>query len=199
MKQLLFLLVASFYFIAVPAQKFTSIFNGKDLTGWTIHGTEKWYVEDNLLVCESGPDKKYGYLSTNKNYKNFELKLQFKQEANGNSGVFIRSGIEGTKISGWQVEVAPPNQHTGGIYESYGSGWLIQPKPEDEKWLKMGKWNTMRILVNGNEITSWLNGHKMVYLKDEKIGAGQGFIALQIHDGGGIKVKWKNIRIKELE
>ncbi|MBS1752560.1 MAG: DUF1080 domain-containing protein [Ferruginibacter sp.] len=199
MKQLLFLLVASFYFIAVPAQKFTSIFNGKDLTGWTIHGTEKWYVEDNLLVCESGPDKKYGYLSTNKNYKNFELKLQFKQEANGNSGVFIRSGIEGTKISGWQVEVAPPNQHTGGIYESYGRGWLIQPKPEDEKWLKMGKWNTMRILVNGNEITSWLNGHKMVYLKDEKIGAGQGFIALQIHDGGGIKVKWKNIRIKELE
>lgn len=199
MKQLLFLLVASFYFIAVPAQKFTSIFNGKDLTGWTIHGTEKWYVEDNLLVCESGPDKKYGYLSTNKNYKNFELKLQFKQEANGNSGVFIRSGIEGIKISGWQVEVAPPNQHTGGIYESYGRGWLIQPKPEDEKWLKMGKWNTMRILVNGNEITSWLNGHKMVYLKDEKIGAGQGFIALQIHDGGGIKVKWKNIRIKELE
>lgn len=199
MKQLLFLLVASFYFIAVPAQKFTSIFNGKDLTGWTIHGTEKWYVEDNLLVCESGPDKKYGYLSTNKNYKNFELELQFKQEANGNSGVFIRSGIEGTKISGWQVEVAPPNQHTGGIYESYGRGWLIQPKPEDEKWLKMGKWNTMRILVNGNEITSWLNGHKMVYLKDEKIGAGQGFIALQIHDGGGIKVKWKNIRIKELE
>lgn len=199
MKQLLFLLVASFYFIAVPAQKFNSIFNGKDLTGWTIHGTEKWYVEDNLLVCESGPDKKYGYLSTNKNYKNFELKLQFKQEANGNSGVFIRSGIEGTKISGWQVEVAPPNQHTGGIYESYGRGWLIQPKPEDEKWLKMGKWNTMRILVNGNEITSWLNGHKMVYLKDEKIGAGQGFIALQIHDGGGIKVKWKNIRIKELE
>lgn len=199
MKQLLFLLVASFYFIAVPAQKFTSIFNGKDLTGWTIHGTEKWYVEDNLLVCESGPDKKYGYLSTNKNYKNFELELQFKQEANGNSGVFIRSGIEGIKISGWQVEVAPPNQHTGGIYESYGRGWLIQPKPEDEKWLKMGKWNTMRILVNGNEITSWLNGHKMVYLKDEKIGAGQGFIALQIHDGGGIKVKWKNIRIKELE
>lgn len=199
MKQLLFLLVASFYFIDVPAQKFTSLFNGKDLTCWTIHGTEKWYVEDNLLVCESGPDKKYGYLSTNKNYKNFELELQFKQEANGNSGVFIRSGIDGTKISGWQVEVAPPNQHTGGIYESYGRGWLIQPKPEDEKWLKMGKWNTMKILVNGDEVTSWLNGHKMVYLKDEKIGAGQGFIALQIHDGGGIKVKWKNIRIKELE
>lgn len=199
MKHYLLLLAVTFFYCSVPAQKFTSIFNGKDLTGWTIHGTEKWFVEDNLLVCESGPDKKYGYLSTNKNYKNFELKLRFKQEADGNSGVFIRSGIDGTKISGWQVEVAPQNLHTGGIYESYGRGWLIQPMPEDEKWLKMGKWNTMKILVNGDEVTSWLNGHKMVYLKDEKIGAGKGFIALQIHDGGGIKVKWKNIRIKELK
>jgi hypothetical protein len=38
----------------------------------------------------------------------------------------------------------------------------------------------------------------MIHLKDEKIGKGEGFIALQIHDGGGIKVKWKNIKIKEL-
>ncbi|MBP6025004.1 3-keto-disaccharide hydrolase [Ferruginibacter sp.] len=181
------------------AQGFKSIFNGKDLTGWTNNGTEKWYVKNKELVCESGPDKQYGYLSTNKSYKNFELTLQFKQEANGNSGVFIRSSIVGTKISGWQVEVAPANQHTGGIYESYGRGWLIQPKPEDEQWLKMGEWNKMKIVVNGDEITSWLNGHQMVYLKDEKIGKGQGFVALQIHDGGGIKVRWKKIKIKELE
>lgn len=184
---------------AVSAQSFQKIFNGKDLTGWKNNGTEKWYVDNKELVCESGPDKQYGYLSTDKPYKNFELILSFKQEANGNSGVFIRSSIEGTKISGWQVEVAPENLHTGGIYESYGRGWLIQPKAEDEKWLKMGKWNKMRILVNGDEITSYLNGHKMVYLKDEKIGKGQGFIALQIHDGGGIKVRWKDIKIKVLK
>ena len=113
--------------------------------------------------------------------------------------MFIRSTIEGTKISGWQVEVAPANKHTGGIYESYGRGWLIQPKAEDEQWLKMGQWNKMKIVVNGDAITSWLNGHKMVYLKDEKIGKGQGFIALQIHDGGGIKVRWRKIKIKELD
>lgn len=85
-----------------------SLFNGKDLSGWNIHGTEKWYVENGELVCESGPDKQYGYLSTNQSYKNFILTLDFKLEANGNSGVFIRSSIEGTKINGWQVEVAPP-------------------------------------------------------------------------------------------
>lgn len=195
------LLVFSLIFLSaasLSAQSFHTIFNGKDLSGWKNNGTEKWYVDNKQLVCESGPDKQYGYLSTDKPYKNFELVLSFKQEANGNSGVFIRSSIEGTKISGWQVEVAPENLHTGGIYESYGRGWLIKPKAEDEKWLKMGKWNTMRILVNGDEITSWLNGHQMVYLKDEKIGKGEGFIALQIHDGGGIKVRWKNIKIKEL-
>jgi hypothetical protein len=180
-------------------QDSVSLFNGKDLSGWTIHGTEKWYVENGELVCESGPDMQYGYLSTDKLYYNFELSVQFKLEANGNSGVFIRSGIEGTKISGWQVEVAPPGLHTGGIYESYGRGWLIQPKPEDEKMLKAGEWNIMRILVKNDEVTSWLNGKEMVHLKDEKIGMGKGFIALQIHDGGGIKVKWKNMVIKELK
>lgn len=198
MKKLLPLLAFLSITSMLTAQRTTKIFNGKDLSGWTIHGTEKWYAEDGELICESGPDKQYGYLSTNKNYKNFILELKFKQEANGNSGVFIRSGIEGTKISGWQVEVAPANQHTGGIYESYGREWLIQPKPEDEKFLKQGEWNTMKIKVIGDEVTTWLNGHQMVYIKDEKIGKGEGFIALQIHSGGGIKVRWKDMKIKEL-
>ena len=195
----IFLLTSVLLCFNVYSQKSVSLFNGKDLTGWTIHGTEKWYVEDGEMICESGPDKQYGYLSTNKSYKNFELTLEFKQEANGNSGVFIRSSIEGVKISGWQVEVAPAGQHTGGIYESYGRGWLIQPKPEEEQYLKTGEWNDMKIRVVNDEVTSWLNGHQMVQLKDEKIGQGNGFIALQIHDGGGIKVRWKDIKVKELQ
>ncbi|HMH32378.1 MAG TPA: DUF1080 domain-containing protein [Puia sp.] len=198
MKQLFVVCFIVVLAIGVRAQKSEAIFNGKDLKGWTIHGTEKWYVDNGEMICESGPDKQYGYLSTDKNYKNFELTLEFKQEANGNSGVFYRSSIDGVKISGWQVEVAPSNLHTGGIYESYGRGWLIQPKKEDEQWLKMGEWNTMKILAVGDETTTWLNGHQIVYLKDEKIGKGEGFIALQIHDGGGIKVRWRNINIKTL-
>ena len=196
MKYLALALLCNMAFqVVVNAQSIT-LFNGKDLNNWTIHGTEKWYVEKGEMVCESGPDKQYGYLSTNTDYKDFELELEFKQEANGNSGVFFRSSIEGTKINGWQVEVAPAGLHTGGVYESYGRGWLIQPKPEDEKWLKTGGWNKMKILVKGDEVTTWLNGHQMIYLKDEKIGRGSGFIALQIHDGGGIKVRWKHFRLK---
>lgn len=181
------------------AQSTEALFNGKDLDGWANHGEEKWYVEDGLLICESGPKAEYGYLSTEKFYKNFELTLEFKQENDGNSGVFIRSTFEGTKVSGWQVEVAPPNKHTGGIYESYGRGWLIKPAPEKEKALKMGEWNTLKIVANGNKVTSWLNGVEMVHIEDEKIGKGEGAIALQIHDGGGIKVKWRNIQIKSLD
>ncbi len=181
----------------------TSLFNGKDLTGWKTYGTEKWYVEDGLLVCESGPDKAYGYLATEKHYKDFELNLEFKQEANGNSGVFIRSTIEGTKITGWQVEVAQKRTSekgdaTGGIYESYGRGWLIKPDMEKDKNLKVGEWNKMKIRVVGDEVTTWLNGVQMVTLSDDKIGKGEGSIALQIHDGGGIKVKWRNLKIEEL-
>lgn len=192
----LFKLIALFLPLSLFAQ--TSIFNGKNLDGWQIHGTEKWYVEDGLLICESGPDAEYGYLSTVKYYDDFELTLEFKQEADGNSGVFFRSTFEGTKVSGWQVEVAPSTLHTGGIYESYGRGWLIQPEAEKDKYLKMGAWNSMKIRVVGGQVDTYLNGHQMVRITDEKIGAGKGSIALQIHSGGGIKVKWRNIAVKEL-
>ena len=181
------------------AQESITLFNGENLDGWINHGEEKGFVEDGELICESGPKGEYGYLSTDKFYKDFELTLEFKQEADGNSGVFIRSTFEGTKVTGWQVEVAPPGKDTGGIYESYGRGWLIKPDPEKDKALKMGEWNTMKIRVEGPEVTSWLNGVEMVHLEDEKIGEGEGAIALQIHDGGGIRVKWRNIELIPLD
>ncbi|MDX2245184.1 MAG: DUF1080 domain-containing protein [Bacteroidia bacterium] len=181
-----------------PTGKWVSLFNGENLGGWKIHGTEKWYVENGLLICESGPDKGYGYLATAKTYKDHEIELEFKQEANGNSGVFFRSSIEGTKISGWQVEVAPPNHDTGGIYESYGRGWLVQIPDAKENILKMGEWNKMRIRVQGDHVITWLNGEEMANIYDEKIGQAIGAIAIQIHDGGGIKVNWRNLRVREL-
>jgi hypothetical protein len=188
------LLLCSFAF----APKKVSLFNGKDLTGWKIYGTEKWYVDKGQLVCESGPDKQYGYLATEKFYKNFDLTVEFFQETNGNSGIFFRSTIEGTKIAGWQCEVAPPGHDSGGIYESYGRGWLKQIEDDKENILKFGKWNKMRLRVEGARVQTWLNGQPMVDLTDEKIGKANGSIALQIHSGGGIKVRWRNLMIEEL-
>lgn len=174
------------------------LFNGTDLTGWKIYGTEKWYVENGELVCESGPDKAYGYLATEEHFENFELSLEFKQEADGNSGVFFRSMLEGIKISGWQVEVAPPGHNTGGIYESYGRGWLIKPDSAKDSVLKEGEWNTLKIRAIGSHIQTWLNGVQMISLYDEKLAGVSGSIALQIHSGGGIKVRWRNIKIIKL-
>ena len=196
MKNLLLNITLILTTISLTAQE--SLFNGKNLDGWNIHGTELWYVENGLLICESGPDKGYGYLSTEKFYDDFDLTVEFKQEANGNSGVFIRSTFEGTKVNGWQVEVAPPGNDTGGVYESYGREWLIKPDKEKDKVLIMGKWNKMRIRVVGNLIQSWLNGTSMISLEDDMIGKGKGSIALQIHDGGGIKIRWRNLIVNEL-
>ncbi len=177
------------------AQK-TTLFDGSSLAGWKNHGEEKWYVENGEIVCESGPKAEYGYLATEESFDDMVLTLEFKQEANGNSGVFFRSSLEGTKIAGWQAEVAPPGNNSGGIYESYGRGWLVKPDPSKDKALKMGEWNKMKIRVVGDRVTTWLNGVKMVDFKDEKIGAAKGSIALQIHDGGGIKVRWRNLYVK---
>ena len=140
------------------------------------------------------------WIATREYYDDFDLTVEFKQEADGNSGVFIRSFVEekDVKVNGWQVEVAPKGFDTGGIYESYGRGWLIQIPDEKENILKQGEWNTMRIRVQGDNVQTWLNGEEMVNIRDEKIGAGQGRIALQIHDGGGIKVLWRNLHLQTL-
>ena len=175
-----------------------SLFNGEDLDGWQVHGTERWYVEDGELVCESGPDAQYGYLTTDRTFRDFDLSVDFRQEANGNSGVFFRSSVEGTTVSGWQAEVAPPGLFSGGIYESYGRGWLVQPEPELDAALNTANWNTMRVRAVGDRVTTWLNGTRMVDFEDEKIGTGEGSIALQIHDGGGIKVRWRNLEVVDL-
>ena len=201
------LFFSSFLFTCSPSRKmvqpdaegYISLFNHKDLSGWSVAGREKWYVEDGDLICESGPYKEYSYLMSDSSFRDFDLQLEFKQESTGNSCVFIRSSIDGVKISGWQAEVAPPGNHTGGIYESYGRGWLIKPTAALDHVLKEGEWNHYRIQAIGDEVTTWLNGIRMVTLKDEKIGAATGQIGLQIHDGGGIKVRWRNIRIKVLE
>ena len=196
MKKIFILIVL--LILAEPIKAQINLFNGENLDGWEIHGTEKWYVENGELVCESGPDEEYGYLSTKEHFDNFELELEFKQEEDGNSGVFFRSTVEGTKVNGWQVEVAPPSLHTGGIYESYGRGWLIKPDPSKDRYLKMGAWNKMKIKVKGNRVITYLNGNEMVQIEDDKIGKGKGGIALQIHSGGGIKVKWRNLKLKNI-
>ena len=82
MKRVSLIIICSLVLFGVKAQK-KKIFNGKNLDGWKVHGTEIWYVEEGQLVCESGPEEKYGYLSTQNYYNDFILTLKFKQDSRG--------------------------------------------------------------------------------------------------------------------
>ena len=180
-----------------------SLFNGKDLTGWELFGSMRVSVdEEGNLVTENGEDLKYGYLGTREYYKDFDLTVEFKQCSNGNSGLFFHSFVHGcyknNTVNGWQCEVAPKGYDTGGIYESYGRGWLIQIPDEKENIIKEGEWNTLRLRVEGNKVQTWLNGEAMIEIDDELIGSKTGRIMLQIHDGNNIKVQWRNFQLTNL-
>jgi len=179
------------------------LFNGKDLTGWINNGHNKWVVEDGTILGES-TTKEYGYLTTEKTYKNFNLRLRFKPEAEGNSGVFTRSKIigmdpeHGPDIEGVQIEVDPHvGKHTGGFYESGGRGWVMQPTAEGEKALKPGEWNELEISEHGNHIVTKLNGVVAIDYTDPAPKFTEGVIGLQLHMGGGVKMRWKDIQIQE--
>ena len=179
---------------------YQQIFNGTDLSGWQIHGHDKWYVEDGELVCESGASEEDGYLLSLKSYGDFELRLEFfPVELKNGSGVFFRTNINGDEVSGWKVEIAATEHGTGSIYEKNGRGWLKQISEKNQSALKSGQWNRMKIKVVGGSVSTWLNGELMVTLSDEKIEGATGIIALQIQNGGGVKMRWRNIKIKELD
>lgn len=181
----------------------TALFSGKDLSGWKKNGDEKWVVDQGTILCESTANK-YGYLTTEKTYGNFVLRLKFKGEAEGNSGVFVHSRItgidpeHGPDIQGMQVEVDPgKGKHTGGLYESGGRGWVAMPTAEGENSLKPGEWNDLEVSVQGFHITTRLNGVQVVDYTDPTPKFTEGVIALQIHTGGGVKMRWKDVEIKE--
>ena len=179
------------------------LFNGKDLAGWKKNGEEKWVVEQGAILCESTANK-YGYLTTEKTYRDFDLRLKFKGEAAGNSGVFLHARItgidpqHGPDIEGMQVEVDPNvGKHTGGLYESGGRRWVMMPTAEGEQALKAGEWNDLEVSVRGNHVVTQLNGVKVADYTDTSPRFTDGVIGLQIHTGGGVRMRWKEIYIKE--
>jgi len=189
--------------ITTTSSAWVSLFNGKDLSGWNKNGEENWVVEDGTILCQSSANK-YGYLTTAKSYRNFDLRVKFKPEGEGNSGVFLRSKITGISpehgpdIEGVQVEVDPSvGKHSGGLYESGGRGWIALPTEDGEKALKPGQWNDLEVSAHGNHIVTQLNGVKIVDFTDPAQKFSEGVIGLQIHTGGGVKMRWKDLLVQE--
>jgi len=174
------------------------LFNGRDLAGWTVHGDEKWTVDDGMIVGESGAGG-YGYLATKKTYRDFQVRVKFKCDAEGNSGLFFHSTLDGTDIRGVQAEIDPtPRNLNAGLYESGGRGWLAQPNEDARTLMRFDDWNELWVTCKGNRTVTHLNGFRAVDFTDPEPQFTDGVIALQLHSGGGAKVRWKDLYLREL-
>jgi hypothetical protein len=184
----------------LPGEQWVSIFSGKDLSGWVKVGNEKWDVEDGTIHGQ-GITKEYGYLRTEKKYKDFHMFLRFKCEADGNSGVFFHTDFKpGTAdvSQGLQFEIDRViGNHTGGLYGD-DRQWIVWPAPELEPLVRPNDWNEYLLKVEGNRYVSYLNGVLMVDFTDPTPKSFDGYIALQLHSGGQGNMRFKDLLIRDL-
>jgi len=208
-----------------------SIFDGKTLKGWHVsgktgHGTGgKWVVEDGALVGSQDKPGNGGIAITDKEYGNFEVALEMKNDFGPDSGLFLRSNEKG---QAYQAMIDyHPNGNLMGIYgegiggfsaRNFSFGDLVTdirpteaafPLPiPPNRWSgfwKHGAWNELRARITGNPptITTWIKGVKFMEFTDkQKRLPDQGGIALQVHGGGDYTrqfVRYRNIRVKVLD
>ena len=189
-----------------PPEGFTALFNGKDLTGWKPTGkAEVWKVEDGAIVVEQGGG---GYLLTEKEYGDFELRLEYKLSAAANSGIALRTPEKGDPAyvgmeiqliddEGWPGKLAD-YQHTGSIYD------VVPASKTNNK--PIGEWNVVHIVCTGSKVRVDVNCQTVVdaNLEDskEKKGAkhpglsrGKGHIGFQSYN---TRVEFRNVFIKPL-
>jgi hypothetical protein len=195
---ILFILAMGSVVLGSDESRWVPLFDGTSLSGWKNYGAEKWDVDRGEILGQA-LTQAYGYLATEKTYRDFEMKVKFKAEGTGNSGIFFHSIIEGVDIKGVQVEVDPnPDMHTGGLYESEGRGWLVKPDGVGEKAMKVGEWNDVQFSVSGSHIVTFVNGEKIVDFTDPSPKYSHGVIALQLHSGGQGKIRFKDLYIREI-
>jgi len=205
----------------VPAGGWVPLFNGRDLDGWVQRGGQaKYAAEDGCIVGRAVPNTPNSFLCTTKIYRDFILDLDFKIDADLNSGVQVRSEfveegqsvesagktIKGRKpggtVYGYQVEIDPDVKRgrlwTGGIYDEARRAWLKDLKDNEpaRKAFKPGEWNHLRIECRGPLIRTSLNGVPAAELRDTA--TMNGFIGLQVH-GVGKKTEPLEVRFRDLK
>jgi hypothetical protein len=184
---------------AAADEGFTPLFNGKDLSGWVQPAADSgatFAVEDGEIVGRTnGMLKKNEFLATEKPYGDFVLKAKVKYKS-GNSGIQFRSTREPNgRVTGPQADVA--DGFWGLFYEEGRRGILEQHK-EAASLVKEGDWNEFVIEAKGDHVVVAINGTKVIDRTDPKFDK-SGIIALQVHVGGPMEVRYKDIEIKTLD
>ena len=173
------------------------LMDGKSLQGWHAVGDGTWAMEDGVVIGRANSEKLYGLLVSDDVFRDFSVKYQFKCVI-GDSGFYIRTYIlPPEKAHGLQVQVGKAKSGTGGIYESYKRAWVARPSDEEQlKFVKDDDWNDMRIDAQGGTIRVYVNGVKTADIKNDA-SRPAGHLALQMHSGNVMDVRFKNIEIKE--
>ena len=206
-------LLFTFTLTGFAKDKYTPIFDGKTLKGWTQrNGTATYRVENGAIVGKTKEGSPNSFLCTDKLYGNFDLKFEVKVDNGLNSGVQIRSqtkdGPKG-RVNGPQVEIEMSGKNgaeSGYIYGEAAGGWMTPAdKRKPHKHFKDGEWNAYRVVAKEAQIQVWINGVQISDLVDkEKLKSHpKGFIGLQVHGirkgSGPFEVSWRNIGIIELK
>ncbi|MDX2035137.1 MAG: DUF1080 domain-containing protein [Isosphaeraceae bacterium] len=184
-----------------PAADFTPLFNGKDLSGWIQPAADSgatFTVEDGAIVGRTnGKLKKNEFLVTEKPYADFILEAKVKIR-NGNSGIQIRSTRKPDGVvAGPQADVA--DGYWGLLYEERMRGILERyPKEKAEELVKKDDWNDFVVEFKGKRLIIKINGTTVIDRTDDKF-ADSGIIALQVHVGPEMEVRYKDIKIKPLD
>ena len=180
---------------AEETKNWKPLMDGKTLAGWHPVGLGKWTVENGAFVGRLNKEKLYGLLFSDATFKDFTVRFKFKCFS-GDSGFYIRTIFkEPDQAHGLQVQVGRLKSGVGGIYDSYGRGWVSKPTDEAEKsYTREDDWNEMVIDARGGRVTVTVNGVKSAELKDDK-GRPEGHFALQMHSGCVMHVMFKDIEI----
>ncbi len=186
---------------AADDEGFKPLFNGKDLSGWVQpDDTTIWSVENGEIVgrTRQGQLKKNEFLVTEAPHVNFVLKAKVKI-LNGNSGIQVRSHrADNGAVAGPQVDIA--DGYWGVLYDERGKRGIIERYPPEKaaEIAKKGDWNDFVITMKGNHLTAVLNGTTIIDREDELFPK-TGIIALQVHAGPPMEVRFKDLAIKTLD
>lgn len=185
--------------LAAAAAGSEPLFNGKDLEGWD--GDPRLCRVENGMILGSTEGVELeanSFLITRRRFKNFHLGLEAKLR-NHNSGIQFRSeALDGWVVRGLQADMAEDNWW-GSIYDERGTRGVIVNgwKGKAETVVRRGDWNRYEVLAQDDLIQLRVNGLLTAELKGEPLR--EGVIALQLHRGPPMEVRFRNIRIRVLD
>ena len=179
------------------------VFNGEGLEGWKVLGDAIYEVDAGAILGRVGSGGQ-SFLVTERTFGDFILDVDVKTEERGNSGIQVRSHVNDKgQVFGYQIEIDPsPRAWSGGLYEEGRRGWLesLEGNEAGRKAFRHNEWNHYQVQCIGDRTRVWVNGVQTVdYTDADAAAAIPGMIGLQVHSGNNTRVRWRGMRVIDLD